>query len=132
MTRLRFRRRYREAHLQSTAEAYHDWRKVTKRLHDQLRLCAAIDAEVSRPDRREVKAIGVTLGLHQDAEVLRRHFLCHAESLSAAERAEVLGLFEDWVQLYRRMANQQMAALLAGAHGRLSADGRQPPQLKVI
>lgn len=132
MTRLKFRGRYRDAHLQESAAAYHDWRKVTKRLYDQLRLCEPLVGGPSRPDSRQVKVIGETLGLHQDAEVLWALFLKRAGSIPVNERKKVERLFDDWIAQYRLLANQQMIELMGGNPQDATLARHHLPDLKVV
>jgi hypothetical protein len=111
-TRRQFGRRYRKACLSESATAYHEWRKVTKRLNDQLRLCAALDEHATKRTRKQVSAIAATLGLHQDAAILRERFMASPYRMSSRDSSQVADLFEHWLKSYRSLARRQMIKLL--------------------
>jgi CHAD domain-containing protein len=114
LTRLEFGRHYREACLQESPVAYHDWRKKTKRLHDQLRLCQAFDPDASSESRRIIKRVADALGRHQDIVLLHDSFVANPGGMDSVDLAQVMGLLDDWMKSERLVAKEQMP-LLRGA-----------------
>lgn len=108
-----FRNRYREACVEDAEDAYHRWRKLTKRAQDQLKLCAAITGHDETDYRAGLRVLAQTLGYHQDMCVLRARLQMAGLPDKTAE-SRVLTMLERLQSEYRQLARDQMQALLRG------------------
>lgn len=131
-SRLEFKRYYRDACLQETPAAYHEWRKVTKRLCDQLRLCASLDHSISKQNRRQLAAIAETLGHHQDTVVMYERFRAYTGYVAPDERKQIILLFEGWMRADRMRVKEQTLSVLGAASRYPHGDDHSSSNLQLV